>query len=136
MRRLALAALLALLPVPALAQGAVYACTPTQRLHCTAEGGCEAQQPDIEALRFAPVEGHLQYCRFGTCFQGIADIEREGWPTWHALGVAMVEALPLTRDYRGRALFASFEVNERRFVLSSLGTAGQDITWFDCGQAE
>jgi hypothetical protein len=133
---LVLAGVLSLLPLPVLALGVTWLCTPGQRLHCTAGGQCETQPPDIEVLSFTPDGGRLEFCRFGSCFQGVAELQREGAPDWNNLGIAMVEKLPLTRDYRGHALFASFEVNARRFVLSSLGSFGQDITWFDCAQAD
>lgn len=126
----------ALLPLPVLAAGAVYHCVATERLYCTAQSGCQAQQPDIEDLSFSPVDGKLQFCRFGLCFAGVAELEREGWPEWQVLGLAVVEKLPLASAQRGSALFASFEVNERRFVLSSLGPHYQDITWFDCTQVK
>jgi hypothetical protein len=111
---LPLAGVLALLPLPALALGVTWHCAPSQRLHCTSAGNCETQQPDIDTLSFSPKDGSLEFCRFDICFQGIVELAREGSPDWNTLGVAMVEKLPLTRHYRRRALFASFEVNERR----------------------
>jgi len=135
-RRLALACLVALLPLPALALGVTWQCAPTTRLLCRPDGGCSSQPPEIVQLRFTPADDYLEFCSRTLCWQGIVDLAREGAPDWNTLGVAMVEALPLTRDYRGRARFAAFEVNDRRFVLSDLGIDGQDTTWFDCRQAD
>lgn len=138
MARAFLAVLLAFLPSAAMAQGATWLCAPATRLLCTREG-CAAAAPDITELSFAPVEGRLAFCRSAACYQGIAELDREGAPDWRTLGIALVEELPLPHAsmgaYRGRALFASFEVNDRRFVLSDLGGGGQDTTWFDCRPA-
>lgn len=134
LRCLALAALLFAAPLPAFPLGAVYLCTPSLRLSCQPEG-CASLAPDIAELSFAPVDGSLAFCRGTHCYEGIAELDREGWPEWKVLGLARVEELPLPRAQVGRLFFASFEVNERRFVLSDIGARDQETTWFDCRQS-
>lgn len=132
MRGLLLALALSLLSAPACALSTTWLCAPTLRLSCHPQSGCAENLPAISEVALNLTEGDIAFCIGETCYEGVVEFEREGAPDWRSLGTAIVEELPLKRSYSGRLWFASFEVNDRRFVLSGLSHLGQDTTWFDC----
>lgn len=133
MRLLLLAGALALTPVPAGAFVDLWTCTPAGRLLCTAAEGCRSAEPRIDQVEIMPVTGRLSFCVGAQCYEGVMELEREGWPDYRTLGWASVEALPLKRVYTGgEPWFVAFDEETRRFTLSSLNATGQDAAWFDC----
>jgi len=129
-----LAGALVLLPLPTSAALDLWACAATERLLCNAGEACTAAAPEIAQMRIMPVTGRIEFCVGEQCYEGVMELEREGWPEYRRLGTAHVEALPLPRVYRGDGIgyFAAFDEAARRFALSSLRPGGQEVTWFDC----
>jgi hypothetical protein len=131
--RLLLAACFVLLPLPAAAFVDLWNCTPAGHLVCRAGESCRTAEPRIDQVEIMPITGRLSFCIGAQCYEGVMELEREGWPDYRTLGTATVEALPLSRRYTGgEPWFVAFEEEARRFTLSSLGPAGQDLAWFDC----
>lgn len=124
---------LLLAPFPAGAVVDLWTCAPVARLVCQAGESCRSAEPQIDQVEIMPIAGRLSFCIGPQCYEGVMELEREGWPDYRTLGWASVEALPLSRVYTGgEHWFVAFDQEARRFTLSSLGAASQDATWFDC----
>lgn len=133
MRPLLLAGLLTLLPLPAAAALDLWTCEAAESLVCRADEACESAAPRIGQVEIMPVTGRLSFCIAEQCYEGVMELEREGWPDYRSFGAATVEALPLSRRYTGgEAYFVAFDDQSGRFTLSALGVGGQATSWFDC----
>ncbi|HKY94481.1 MAG TPA: hypothetical protein VJL84_04210 [Kiloniellales bacterium] len=133
MRLVILAGAVVLAPLPAAAALDLWVCEPAERLVCEAGTGCTAASPQIAQVQIMPVTGSIEFCIAEQCYQGVLQLEKEGWPDYREMGTATVEALPLPRAYTpGEPWFAAFDETRRRFTLSLLGLQSQDTTWFDC----
>jgi len=128
---LLLAALL--LPQPAAAYVDLWTCDATHSLRCRQGEGCAAAEPRISAMEIMPVTGRIGFCVGALCYEGVMELEKEGWPDYRTLGTARVEELPLARVYRpGPSYFVSFDEAAGSFALASLHPGSQDTTWFAC----
>lgn len=135
MRLLLLTGALLLSPLPAAAFDDYWTCEPADHLVCRAGESCQSVEPSFSQVEIMPITGRLSFCIAAQCYEGVMELEREGWPGYRSLGFATVEALPLPAYYTGgEPYFVGFDAETGRFTLSRLGIGGQQIAWFDCKQ--